>query len=316
MIPSFKEFLQLNEGLFTFKDSKLQNKTFEETKEGFKKLGYEYLGMLCVTTRMSYNQFCPKEIEDSLQETLWDMEKEIFGEYRTSTPLDIYYASKRKEVDPRIYDFTKRENVCHVKYKDGGKIFCFWNPGEKYYYFIKLRKRQTRRATIYLGESPEVTVFNKWASLKHDGIEAVRKDYLQQKKDEDEREEELRKRIEAKRKEEERVEGIKKKVIEMEEKILNDAKENPDDYVEIKHLLDIPTSEIPKDIQLKIFHNEYSNEEKLEVGWFKVRGEQLTARDPYERADYMYYLVNKDFTKKYKYKCEVSFARPGTYWGD
>lgn len=242
------------------------------------------------------------------------MEKEIFGEYITFCHLDVFYASKIEKVPYEIYDFNKRENVCKIIYeKDKRELLCFWNPTEHYYYFIKVRNYRGGTARVL---SPEMRMLEKWIAMKHNGIDAIRNDYIRLKKEREEKEEKLRLEREEREREENRRKMLKQQVKDNENKILKDARMHPEKYQTVKSFWDIPENIISKEIKRKLFHDEYSDEEQLKLGWYNVMGEALDSMDPYDRCTHMFYVADKDLSQCFKYKCLVSFARPGTYWGD
>lgn len=177
-IPSFGEYMLLEH--YDIKDVKPQPKTYAQIHDGFKGLGYDYLGHLSWTDRKDYNNFCDEELEKLIEDKIWKLEEEVYGKPQTKCELDIFYMSRKHkltDVLDRIGQFEEKENICKIKYK-GKWLYCFWNPRQKYYYFMSIENRFTLKPVIFLGTTGMPELFNRWIQMKHEGVEAVKDDML------------------------------------------------------------------------------------------------------------------------------------------
>lgn len=177
-VPSFNEYMLLEH--YDVRDVKQQNKTYGEMHDGFKGLGYAYLGHLAWTDRKEYNNFCDKELEQAIEDNIWKLEEEVYGKPQTKCELDITLLGNNKNMEDvidRVGQFEDTENICKIVYKKNW-LYCFWNPRKKYYYFMSLQNRYTSRPTIFIGTTNMQKLFNRWIQMKHEGVEAVKDDML------------------------------------------------------------------------------------------------------------------------------------------
>lgn len=303
-VKKFEEYVSTIYEHFDMSTVKLQNKTKTEIYNGFKNLGYKCIGNFYWTTK-SENNPISKPVEKFLLNYLKPLENEVFGKTISQFgELKVsYYSKYYDESDEKKFQFVidcisnnvSNEKVVKIKEK-GEYFYCFWNPTEKYYYYMSFESKQkiyTHRhgMTIYNHDFSGIEgIFNNYISLKTESIDEVKKKFndIKLKLDEEERERELQ------RQEREKREEIESKIKKIKSDIYKDYKENPKKYKEVNHYEDIP-QEIRDDLDSK-------NYEDCEYFTDTRNGSYYDNEGRGARVDTItYYINNRELTNGYVY---------------
>lgn len=311
MIKKFEEFVSTIYEHQNRKDVKFNNKTKSEIYIGFKNLGYKCIGNFYWSSK-SYNNLIPKCLNDLFYDKMIPTVKDIFGkDYKSILKfnnLDIDYYSKVYDWDNKfVYDciINNISNEKVIKIKDNGNFYCFWNPTKKYYYYMSFKDRIN---------SDIENIFDYYIFFKTEPVERVKEKLIELKKEKDEHDQETE-RIKKEYEEKERIKREKdehrKKIIKeidnIENSILQDAKENPDNYKKVDDYQDIP-----KNIQSQLSENDI--EKKLNNDYFKTY--KIIEYGRYDDGLAQFFINNRDLTDGYTYKTMISWSKPGTYYGD
>lgn len=273
-----------------------RNLTVGQMAYKFKQLGYKCYGYI-KTDHKRYNNFDYVNFGKALPEDIRSMA------YKYGKKIGLSYTPSMSDADLNIWGrdegvkFTDieailkqdtKEGVEKATNKDGSDTYyVFFNNAAKYFYFI----------CTYSPERTQMAYIELYVKVKKDGVDVVRKE-LEEIRDADEADTRKRQEeYEIKRKEEDEhrrlkeaeKEAIRKKTEELE----NYVEDNEDKFIEVKN-----TKELPAEFE------EYASFDKIiEYG-------------RYDDAKAMRYVCNQDYSMLYKYRVHLSWARPGTYWGD
>lgn len=302
-VKKFEEYVSTVYEHFDMSTVKLQNKTKTEIYNGFKNLGYKYIGNFYWTTK-TYDNFISEPVKKFLSNYLEPLEKEVFGKIISHLgELNVSYYPKSYESDEKKFQFVidcisnnvSNERVVRIKEK-GNNFYCFWNPTEKYYYYMSFGSKQNVYSnrygiTIYNRDFSGIEgIFNNYISLKTESIDEVKKKFndIKLKLDEEERERELKRQEREKRKE------IESQIRKIKSDIYKDYKENPKKYKEVNRYEDIP-QEIRDDLNSK-------NYEDCEYFADTRSGSYYDNEGRGARVDTTtYYINNRELTDGYVY---------------
>lgn len=273
-----------------------RNLTVGQIAYKFKQLGYKCYGYI-KTSHKRYNNFDYVELGEALPEDIRSMA------YKYGKKIGLSYTPSMSDADLDVWGYDDgvefedieailkqdtKEGVEKATNKDGSDTYyVFFNNAAKYFYFI----------CAYNPEPEHNAYIELYVKVKKDGVDVVRKELEEAR---DVAEAEARKRqeeYEIKRTEEEERRhlkeaekaAIRKKTEDLEKYI----ETNEDKFIEVKDADEIPAE----------FEQFASFDKIIEYG-------------RYDDAEAMRYVCNQDYTMLYKYHVHLSWAKPGTYWGD
>lgn len=273
-----------------------RNLTVGQMAYKFKQLGYKCYGYI-KTDHKRYNNFDYVNFGKALPEDIRSMA------YKYGKKIGLSYTPSMSDADLNVWGYDEgvkfadieailkqdtKEGVEKATNKDGSDTYyVFFNNAAKYFYFICARNPE-----------PEHNAYIElYVKVKKDGVDVIRKELEEVRDIEEAAARKRQEEYEIKRQEEEEQRrlkesekaAIRKKTEDLEKYV----EANEDKFIEVKN-----TDEIPAEFE------QFASFDKI------------VERGRYDDAEAMRYVCNQDYTMLYKYYVHLSWAKPGTYWGD
>lgn len=305
MIPNFNAYNLINESITLQELSKGNEKNYSygDMKRGFLSKGYEFLGNISLKV-LTYNCFSYDEIINVVPDELVSKLSECGSRgYIRTVPEKKYINTNTFGRDYNLDSALKiisEPNIEKVRScfsKKGDLYYVLWNNDKKYFYFMTIDESGPNN------NNDAIAFLELFIKIKTSGIDTVNDEvdelYAQYLEEKAKREEEERQRKEKKRIQKEKEAAYQARV----DAIQADVEENPDNYVEVKR------ENLPQSILDALNSDDYMDTP------YAVYTKQIS-KDPYDNETVMCYVNDDELAHGYKFTQVISYARPGTHWGD